>query len=144
MEWHNDDQLASKQDEINRNRPLSGNGLSKENQTMPRRLSLEMSELGKPTNSRSTALFEAVRDGMVDVVNAKLGLKQNVEAIDKLDESGLNLLHQAARYDRTDVARALLNHGAPIDARSREDGLTALHVASRFVMERVNVRVLIF
>lgn len=97
------------------------------------RLNLEMSELGKPIISRATALFEAVRDGVVDLVNEQLGKKKNSKAIDKLDQSGLALLHQAARYDRTDVARSLLDHGARIDVRSREDNLTPLHIAARYV-----------
>lgn len=97
------------------------------------RLNLEMSELGKPIISRATGLFEAVRDGIVDLVNEQLGKKENSKAIDKLDQSGLALLHQAARYDRADVARSLLDHGARIDVRSREDNLTPLHIAARLV-----------
>ena len=99
------------------------------------KLNLEMSELGKPIISRATratGLFEAVRDGVVDLVNDHLGkLKKNSKGIDKLDQSGLALLHQAARYDRTNVARSLLDHGARIDVRSREDSLTPLHIAAR-------------
>ena len=96
------------------------------------RLNLEMSELGKPIISRANGLCEAVRDGVVDLVNEQLGkLKKNSKGIDKLDQSGLALLHQAARYDRTSVARTLLDHGARIDVRSREDNLTPLHIAAR-------------
>lgn len=95
------------------------------------RLVLEMSELGKPIISRATGLFEAVRDGVVDLVNQQLMKKQHIEGINKLDQSGLALLHQAARYNRVNVAGTLLDHGARIDVRSREDNLTPLHIAAR-------------
>ena len=97
------------------------------------RLNLEMSELGKPIISRATGLFEAVRDGIVDIVDEQLGKKENTKAIDKLDQSGLAMLHQAARYDRVCVAKCLLDHGARIDVRSKEDSLTPLHIAARLV-----------
>lgn len=101
------------------------------------RLNLEMSELGKPIISRATGLFEAVRDGVVDLVNEQLEKKKNSKVIDKLDQSGLALLHQAARYDRANVARSLLDHGAQIDVRTREDNLTPQHIAARLVLKFV-------
>lgn len=97
------------------------------------RLNFEMSELGRPVLSRATSLLEAVRDGVADLVKEQLGKKNNAKNIDKLDQSGLALLHQAARYDRTNVARCLLDYGARIDVRSREDQLTPLHIAARLV-----------
>lgn len=97
------------------------------------RLTYEMSELGKPVIRRATRLFEAVRDGIVDLVNERLLEKDNVKDIDRLDHSGLALLHQAARYNRSGVAGTLIDHGARIDVRTREEGLTPLHIAARLV-----------
>ena len=92
----------------------------------------EMSELAKPIMSRATGgLFEAVRDGIVDLVKERLLKRENAREIDKLDQSGLALLHQAARYNRYSVAGALLDHGARIDVRTREDNLTPLQIAAR-------------
>jgi len=97
------------------------------------RLNYEMSELGRPFIRHATRLFEAVRDGVVDLVNERLLEKDNVKDIDRLDHSGLALLHQAARYNRTGVAGVLIDHGARIDVRTREEGLTPLHIAARLV-----------
>lgn len=96
------------------------------------KLSLEMSELQKPIfRTRETNLFEAVRDGIVDVVKERLLKRQHTKHIDKLDQSGLAMLHQAARYNRISVAQTLLDHGARIDVRTREENLTPLQVAAR-------------
>lgn len=118
---------------------LNGNatpGEGREKTSVSReRLNLEMSELGKPVISRATGLFESVRDGIVDLVKEQLVRRENKKEIDKLDQSsGLALLHQAARYNRTGVAGALLDHGAQIDVRTREDNLTPLHIAARLVI----------
>ena len=75
----------------------------------------------------------AVRDGIVNLVNETLGKKDGTKTIDKLDESGLALLHQAVQYDRANIARSLLDDGAEIDVRTREDNLTPLHIAARLV-----------
>lgn len=82
---------------------------------------------------RPTGMFLAVRDGLVNLVNEKLKIKDSTKSVDKLDESGLAPLHQAAQYDRTDVARSLLDQGADIDVLTREDNLTPLHIAARLV-----------
>ena len=95
------------------------------------RLNLEMSELGKPVISRATGLFEAVRDGIVNVVSEQLSRKENAKTIDELDQSGLAMLHHAARYDRVHVAKSLLEHHARIDVPTREENLTPLHIAAR-------------
>lgn len=96
------------------------------------KLIVEMSELAKPIMSRATGgLFEAVRDGIVDRVKERLLKRENTKEIDKLDQSGLALLHQAARYNRSSVAQTLLDHGARIDVRTREDNLTPLQIAAR-------------
>lgn len=96
-------------------------------------MSLEMSELGRTMPSPGTGgLFEAVRDGVVQFVNERLNIKQTAKEIDNLDQSGLSLLHQAARYNRRKVAATLLDHGAVIDVRTREEKLTPLQIAARF------------
>jgi len=100
------------------------------------RMTLEMSELGQayalPSRTNG-GLFEAVRDGSVHLVNDRLGnKKQSAKEINKLDQSGLSLLHQAARYNRRKVAETLLDHGACIDVRTKEEKLTPLQIASRF------------
>ena len=123
--------LSPMKDEVNGN-ASSGNGREK-NSVSRERLNLEMSELGKPIIFRATCLFEAVRDGVVDIVNEQLEKRENKKEIDKLDQSGLALLHQAARYNRTGAAGALLDHGARIDVRTRDDDLTPLHIAARLV-----------
>lgn len=131
--YRNNYLLSPMEDEPNGNASFGGENRQK-SFVSRERLNLEMSELGKPIISRATGagLFEAVRDGVVDLVNEQLGKqKKNSKSIDKLDQSGLALLHQAARYDRTNVARSLLDHGARIDVRSREDNLTPLHIAAR-------------
>lgn len=94
---------------------------------------LEMNKPGKQKSRCTAGLFDAVRDGIVNLVSETLGKKSNTKTIDKLEQSGLALLHQAAQYGRTDIARSLLDNGAEIDVRSKEDNLTPLHIAARLV-----------
>ena len=122
--------LLPKEDETNGN-TKAGEDRKKAPFVSKERLNLEMSELGKPIISRATGMFEAVRDGIVDVVNEQLSKKGNAKTIDKLDQSGLAMLHHAARYDRVHVAKSLLEHRACIDVRTKEDNLTPLHIAAR-------------
>lgn len=121
--------LSPMDDEINGKANLGEGG--KKNSVSRERLDLEMSELAKPVICRATGLFEAVRDGIVDLLKDQLVKKQNAKEMDKLDQSGLALLHHAVRYNRVNVAEALLDHGARIDVRTREDNLTPLHIAAR-------------
>lgn len=93
---------------------------------------MEMSEAEKLKLPRANGLFVAVRDGIVNLVNEKFAKKDSKKSMDKLGESGLTLLHQAAQYGRTDIARSLLDNGAEIDVRTREDNLTPLHIATRW------------
>jgi hypothetical protein len=53
-------------------------------------------------------------------VNEARGKKDSTKSIDKLNDAGFAPLHEAAQYDRTDVAKSLLNRGADIDVRTRE------------------------
>lgn len=130
--YRNNYLLSPMEDEPNGNTNFGGEDRQK-SFVNKERLNLEMSELGRPIISRATGLFEAVRDGIVDLVNEQLGkLKKISKDIDKLDQTGLALLHQAARYERANVAKSLLDHGARIDVRSREDNLTPLHIAARY------------
>ena len=94
-------------------------------------LNLEMSEVEKLKVRRGSALLEAVRDGIVNLVNEARGKKDGTKSIDKLNDAGFAPLHEAAQYDRTDAAKSLLDRGADIDVRTREDKLTALHIAAR-------------
>ena len=121
--------LSPIENEVKEN-DFPGNGRKKKSASRER-LNLEMSELEKPLISLSTGLFEAVRDGEVDLVKEQLAKRENKKEIDKLDLSGLSLLHQAARYNQTGAAGALLDHGARIDVRTRDDDLTPLHIAAR-------------
>lgn len=109
-----------------------GQGKSHHLSVSRERMTLEMSELGQALPSRTNGgLFEAVRDGIVDVVNDRLNKKQTAKEINKLDQSGLSLLHQAARYNRRKVAETLLDHDACIDVRTKEEKLTPLQIAAR-------------
>ena len=92
---------------------------------------LETSEAEKLMLRGADGLFVAVRDGIVNLVNETFGKNDSTKSIDKLDEFGLALLHQASQYGRTDIARSLLDNGAEIDVRTREDNLTPLHIATR-------------
>ncbi|HEX6133787.1 MAG TPA: ankyrin repeat domain-containing protein [Longimicrobiales bacterium] len=50
--------------------------------------------------------------------------------IDAADGQGFTALHHAALYDRIDIARALVGHGADVNAQSTPDGLAPLHYAA--------------
>ena len=66
--------------------------------------------------------------------------RRGFEWLDKVEEQGLaNVeepdlegwdLHRAAKVNRADIARALIDRGAEVDARA-ENGDTPLHVAAR-------------
>ena len=47
--------------------------------------------------------------------------------IDSVDGHGRTALQWAAMYDRPDVIHELLQRGADVNKRDRDDGLTALH-----------------
>ena len=94
---------------------------------------LEDSEVDKLKPTRKSTLFLAVLDGIATLMDETRKRKESTKSVDKLDESGLALLHQVAQYNRTEEARSLLDDGAEIDVRSREDNLTPLHIAARLV-----------
>lgn len=94
-------------------------------------LNLDLNEAEKPKVRRGSALLEAVRDGIVNLVNEARGKRDSAKGVDKLNEAGFAPLHKAAQNDQTDSAKFLLDQGADIDVRTREDKLTSLHIAAR-------------
>ena len=94
-------------------------------------LTLDLDEAGKHKVRRSSALLEAVRDGIVNLVNEARGKRDIAKNVDKLNEAGFAPLHKAAQNDQTDNAKSLLDQGADIDVQTREDKLTPLHIAAR-------------
>ena len=80
---------------------------------------------------QSSALLGTVRDGIVHFVNEARGKRDSSKSIDKLNETGVAPLHKATQNDQTDSAKSLLDEGADIDVRTREDKLTPLHIAAR-------------
>ena len=74
-----------------------------------------------------TPLYEAVRNGKVDVVEGLI--KAGVD-VDKAAKDGDTPLYVAAQMGKVDVAVALLKAGAVVD-KANEDGYTPLHVAAR-------------
>ena len=106
------------------------NGQVREN-TGEQLLNLHTNEVEKCKVRRSSALLEAVRDGIVNLVNEARGKRDSTKGIDKLNEGGFAPLHKAAQNDQTDSAKSLLDLGADIDVRTREEKLTPLHIAAR-------------
>ena len=94
-------------------------------------LNLDLCEAEKLKVRRSSALLETLRDGIVNFVNEARGKRDSAKGIDKVNETGVAPLHKAAQNDQTDSAKSLLDQGADIDVRTREDKLTPLHIAAR-------------
>lgn len=78
-----------------------------------------------------SALLEAFRGGIANLVNEVRGKRESTKNIDKLNEAGFAPLHKAAQNDQTDSAKSLLDQCADIDVRTRDDKLTPLHIAAR-------------
>lgn len=131
--------LAQEESDWNRNlTPNSGmfgasdSGKSGGHKVLKNLLSLELNELSKrPFVCRLGGLYAAVRDGALDYVTEVLASAENKRKLNEADETGFTALHQAARYNHVDVVRTLLDHGALINVRSREDAITPLQIASR-------------
>lgn len=77
------------------------------------------------------ALLEAMRDGILNLVNEARGKKDGTKGVDKLNEAGLAPLHKAAQNDQTESVKSLLDQGADIDVQTGEDKFTPLHIAAR-------------
>jgi prolyl 4-hydroxylase len=75
----------------------------------------------------STSAHQAAQNG--DVVALEAALKADKNAVHAKDENGWNPIHEAARGGHLDVVKALLNHGADINAKTDKDGSTALYWA---------------
>ena len=51
--------------------------------------------------------------------------------VDSVDRVGMTALQHAAMYSETDVIHKLLQRGADVNKRDRDDGRTALHYSAR-------------
>ena len=92
---------------------------------------LELSELQSFALLSSDGLRAAVREGSLEQLNEQLDLLDEESELDALDRSGFSVLHEAARSNHLGIVKTLLDRGALIDVRSKEDQLTPLHVATR-------------
>ncbi len=72
-------------------------------------------------------IFEAIEDGDMDTV--RLLLERDPGLIEIPDDSGNTPLHFAVAYGQPDIARFLIEKGAPIDAQNQEE-FTPLRYAS--------------
>ena len=81
-------------------------------------------------SARTQQVREIVQDGSVRDLKDFLLDKNNVKSINNLDEEGVALLHLAVRFNRVEVTRMLIDHGAKPDI-GLKDGSTPLHVAAR-------------
>jgi ankyrin repeat protein len=82
--------------------------------------------------SPEVTLFEAAALGMADRARDLLG--RDPSSIDTYSHDGWTALHLAAFFGRKEIAAILLDHGAPVNARSRNERfgreITPLHAAA--------------
>lgn len=69
--------------------------------------------------------------GLSKRLKEELSLDEIMGFVNQSDELGFTALHTAAIFDRSDLAKILLKHGADINASS-QSGITPLHDACRF------------
>jgi ankyrin repeat protein len=82
---------------------------------------------------RVTALHAAVRGGDVARIEALLAQDRALaNAVSATDARGTYPLHVAAEFGQTDAARVLLEYGADVALRDRENDATALCWAAFF------------
>lgn len=92
---------------------------------------IELAPLKLPSlSARSQQAREIVQDGTVRELKDFLSDVNNVKSLNNLDEEGVALLHLSARFNRVEVTKILIDHGADVDIRLK-DGSTPLHVAAR-------------
>lgn len=78
------------------------------------------------SNNATAPLMVAAREGKADVVRALLS--GNDVNVNMTDEQGNTPLIEAARFGHDDTARALIEHGANVQAKNKA-GQTALMLA---------------
>ncbi|XP_031549445.1 serine/threonine-protein phosphatase 6 regulatory ankyrin repeat subunit B-like isoform X2 [Actinia tenebrosa] len=94
--------------------------------------SLEMNELTSHYRTAISDVHEAVREGTLDVVDQVIARAKKAKNLNDLDDTGLSGLHHAVRYNRCEAVAKLLDHGAQVNIRSRDESNTPLHISSRF------------
>lgn len=82
--------------------------------------------------SSQTPLHAAVAKSLLHMVQLLLSYGADVGARTEARFGGLTPLHVAARYDLVDVGRALVQAGAPPNARALGSDATPLHECARF------------
>lgn len=93
--------------------------------------SLQMSELTSRYRTVLSDVHEAVREGNLDVVDQAIVRAKRAKNLNDLDDMGLSGLHHAVRYNRYEAVAKLLDHGAQVNIRSRDESNTPLHISSR-------------
>lgn len=66
-----------------------------------------------------------------DLEQLKTLVAANPDVVNRATESGMTLLHFAAIGSKTDVVKYLIDNGANLNARDKEDGVTPLEAAER-------------
>ena len=61
----------------------------------------------------------------------RLNKKKRDRLINSFDKNRIAPLHYAARYDHVDIMELLIKHGANVDVKDKEEGLTPLHFCAR-------------
>lgn len=92
---------------------------------------IELSPLKFVSLSTRTQLTrEIIQDGIVSELKDYLSDNNNLNVINNPDEEDLSLLHISARWNRAEMTKMLIDHGAQVNIRWK-DGSTPLHVAAR-------------
>ena len=81
-------------------------------------------------SDRSQQIREIIQDGKVSDLKDYLSVNDNGKLINDLDEEGLSLLHVSTRWNRVEMTRILIDHGAEVDIRLKNLS-TPLHIAAR-------------
>ena len=75
---------------------------------------------------------EGYRQSMEILLREKVLTKKKRERlINSFDKNRIAPLHYAARYDHVDIMELLIAHGANVDIKDKEEGLTPLHFCAR-------------
>ena len=85
---------------------------------------------------------EGYRQSMEILLREKVLTKKKRERlINSFDKNRIAPLHYAARYDHVDIMELLIAHGANVDIKDKEEGLTPLHFCARYSKhEKVGLR----